>query len=243
MFLFFECFIGNAVYRHKMKINSGFRKWLLALIFVSGQLYVYAQPGDRSLLSIGTKHGINISQIIFEPPVKQNVTLGYTGGLVVKYISEKHMGLQAEINYSQRGWTENLDSSRSYSRSLDYFELPILTHVVLGSKKTRVFLNLGPNLSYHTSDKESFSLLRTGDTLSYYQRKLDRDFEFGLVGGAGIYQTTGFGDFQLEFRFHYGFQNIFFSENITNLSKSQNQLYSITLAYFFFRKDFKAKKK
>lgn len=225
-----------------MKIKSGLRKWLLAVLFVSGQMYVYAQPGDRSLLSIGTKHGINISQIIFDPPVKQNITMGYTGGIVVKYISEKHMGLQAEVNYSQRGWTENLDSARTYSRRLNYIETPVLTHFIFGTKKTRAFLNLGPNLSYYSSDTESFNLFSKGDTLSYYQRKPDRKFEFGLVGGVGIYRNTGFGDFQLEFRFHYGFQNIFVSDNITNLAKSQNQLYSITLAYFFFNKDFMAKK-
>lgn len=205
--------------------------------------YLSAQGSNQSILSIGTRHGVNLSQIIFEPPVKQNVYTGYNGGLVIKYVSETHAGIQAEFSYSERGWSENLDSTRNYTRRLTYLESPIMSHFIIGKKKSKVIINVGPNLSYFQGDKENFSLLETGDTLSYYQRPIDRKFELGLVGGIGFLQETGIGDFQLEGRFHYGLQNIFFVNNQSIIDKSQNQFYSISLTYFFFKKDFRAKKK
>lgn len=224
-------------------MKTTFKKLHTFTFFLLAFGSLFGQGSNQSVLSIGTRHGVNFSQIIFEPPVKQNVYLGYNGGLVVKYVSEIHAGIQAEFNYSERGWSENLDSVRNYNRRLTYFEVPLLSHFLLGKNKTRVIINVGPNLSYFLSDKENFNLLETGDTLSYYQRPIDRKFELGLVGGVGLLQETGIGDFQLEFRFHYGLQNIFFVNNQSNVDKSQNQLYSISLSYFFFKKDFMAKKK
>lgn len=220
-----------------------FQKLLITGLFLGGFLSVYSQGSNQSILSIGTKHGVNFSEIIFDPTVSQKLTVGYTGGIVLKYISQTHAGIQAEINYSQRGWTEDLDSSSSYSRKLTYFELPILTHFVFGKNKTQFILNIGPNFSYLNTSKEEFSLTKAGDTLSYYMRKPDRDFELALVGGIGMNRITPIGDFQLEFRFHYGLQSIFSSNIETNLAKSQNLLYSVTLSYFFFKKDFRSGKK
>ncbi|HEX3006925.1 MAG TPA: porin family protein [Bacteroidales bacterium] len=216
--------------------------FLIAVILVNCLLSIFSQGSNQSVLSIGTKQGVTFSKIIFEPPVKQKVTPGYTGGLVIKYVSETHAGIQAEINYSQRGWTEKFDTTNSYKRRLNYFEMPILTHFVFGKTSTKVIINVGPNLSYLSSDKETFKLISAGDTLPYYQRKLDKEFELGLVGGIGLQKITSIGDFQLEFRFHYGLQNIFSTNKETNLDKSQNQLYAVTLSYFFFKKDFKAGK-
>jgi len=212
----------------------------ICLIVYSNQLV--AQRSTESILSIGTRQGVNFSQILFFPPLKQNLTMGYTGGLVVKYVSENYAGIQAEFNYSQRGWTEKLDSTRSYQRILNYYEIPIMSHFIIGKKSTRAFINIGPNLSFYHSGKEEFKLLRAGDTLSYYMRKLDRNFELGLVGGVGVTQITPIGDFQLEFRFHYGLQNIFSANIETGLNRAQNQLYGVTLTYFFIKKDFWAGK-
>ncbi len=223
------------------------KKTLRKLFIISICIFAFSsllgQASNQSVLSIGTRHGINFSKIIFEPPVSQDLNMGYNGGLVIKYISETHAGIQAEFNYSERGWTEKFDTTMSYKRKLNYFEVPILSHFLIGKNSTKVIINVGPNLSYFMSDKETFKLLQAGDTLSYYQRPIDRKFELGLVGGLGVLQETSIGDFQLEVRFHYGLQNIFFANKVSNLDKSQNQLYSVSLSYFFIKKDFRAHKK
>lgn len=224
-------------------MKTTYRIFLAFFLFIATLGNLSAQGSNQSKLSIGTRHGINFSKIIFEPPVSQDINLGYNGGLVIKYMSETHAGIQAEFNYSERGWTEKFDTTMSYKRKLNYFEVPILSHFTIGKNSTKVIINAGPNLSYFLSDKETFKLLQAGDTLSYYQRPIDRKFELGLVGGIGMIQETGIGDFQLEVRFHYGLQNIFFANNVSNVDKSQNQLYSVSLSYFFFKKDFRANKK
>ncbi len=224
-------------------MKSHFFKILLFTGLLLVNFYTaFAQPDTQSIFMIGVKQGVNLSKINFVPTVDQTTTIGYTGGLAFKYISEKHVGIQMELNFSKRGWTENLDSGKSYKRELNYFEIPVLTHFIFGQKKTRAFLNVGPSFSFHLNNKESFHLPSVGDTLLYYGRKLDKNFELGLVGGVGITQSTSLGDFQLEFRFLYGLQNIFAVDSKTDLGKSQNQLYGITLSYYFFKKDYKANK-
>jgi hypothetical protein len=224
-------------------MKTTFRIFLVFFTLITVIENLSAQGSNQSKLSIGMRHGINFSKIIFEPPVSQDLNMGYNGGLVIKYMSETHAGIQAEFNYSERGWTEKFDTTMSYKRKLNYFEVPILSHFTIGKNRTKVIINAGPNLSYFLSDKEDFKLLQAGDTLSYYMRPIDRKFELGLVGGIGMVQETGIGDFQLEFRFHYGLQNIFFANKVSNLDKSQNQLYSVSLSYFFLKKDFRANKK
>jgi len=75
--------------------------------------------------------------------------MGIHGGMAVKYISEKHLGLIAEVNYSQRGWTEEFDPTDgfSYNRRLNYLELPIMTHIYFGNK-IRFIVNIGPQISF-----------------------------------------------------------------------------------------------
>lgn len=182
-----------------------------------------------------------MSKIYFDPAMEQDIYLKYTGGVVFKFLSEKHAGIQAEFNYSQRGWKEKPENGNKYERSLTYFEMPILTHLYWGSENFKVFLNLGPNLSYHTEDKEKYTIVDP-NIPKYYYRPLDNDFELGLMGGIGLTQlTSSVGDFQFELRFLYGLHGLF-SSNETSLSKSQNVIYSATLSYFIFRKDFKKTK-
>jgi len=198
-----------------------------------------AQPITKSLLSFGIKQGVNLSKLNFDPKLEQNITTGYTGGLVIKYVSESFAGIQAEVNYSQRGWSEKLDSGNLYSRKLNYTEVPVLTHFIIGGDKTHAFLNVGPALSFYSSGKETMNLKNAGDTMLYYGRKLDSTFELGLCGGLGLMQATPIGDFQLEFRVLYGLHSLFKTDTSTNLAKSQNLVMGIILSYLFWKKDFK----
>ena len=161
MFLFFD---GILNYFMKANRNRKSLVYLLVIFIYSG---ISAQPSNLSVLKVGIKQGIVFSQVNFDPPVTQNLTLGYTGGLAIQYISETHAGIQAEFNYSQRGWTEKLDSSNSYKRTLNYFEVPVLSHFIYTQKKTTFFLNLGPAISFYSSGRETFHLTHQGDTLPY----------------------------------------------------------------------------
>ena len=106
---------------------------LLIFIFISTTSIISAQ--DRLIqpeLYLGANFGITESEVIFNPAINQSFLRGYNGGLVFRYIAEKNVGMQAELNFSQRGWTE---SSGLYSRQLNYLELPFMTHIFIGKKK------------------------------------------------------------------------------------------------------------
>jgi hypothetical protein len=235
MFTFFTTFLALSI---MIKL---FSKILFILTLLVGSFTVYCQPSDRSIITFGFKSGVNMSKSFFEPSVSQDIYLRYTGGVVFKFLSEKHAGIQAEVNYSQRGWKEKLKNGNKYERALSYFEMPVLTHLYWGSDNFKVFLNLGPNLSYLYEEKEDYSIVDETAIPKYYYRPVDNDFELALVGGIGLTKlTSSVGDFQLEFRFHYGLHGLF-SSNEVSYSKSQNVIYSATLSYFVFRKDFKKK--
>lgn len=218
--------------------SLSFKIIIVVVIATTASIEAFSQINKESVLSIGIKQGVNLTQIGFDPIVDQDIYLRNTGGLVIKYLSEKHAGIQAEFNYSLRGWKELPETNNTYKRSLTYFEMPILTHFMLARGNTKAIINVGPNLSYHLGDKETYEITDTTNLPLYYYRKLDKDFELGLIAGIGIMQITPVGDFQLEFRFHYGLQNIFSADITTNLAKSQNILVGASLTYFFYKKDF-----
>ena len=72
----------------------------------------------------------------------------------------KNLGLQAELNFIQHGWDEKFEDQPQYkySRTINYFELPILTHIYFGSKRFRVFVNLGPKIGYAFGEKTDENL-------------------------------------------------------------------------------------
>jgi hypothetical protein len=226
-----------------MKITNKAGKYIaISILFILLPLpFVFSQPDTISEISVGIRQGINFSKVNFDPVVSQKTMQGYTGGLVIKYMSQLHAGIQAEVNYSQRGWIEQLTAGKSYQRRINYIEVPILTHFEFGKKNSRAFLNVGPNLSFHNSNHETFSLTEADTIQKYYHRNLDNTFEFGLCAGLGFLQKTTFGDFQIEARIHYGLQNLFSSNIETNLLSSQNQLVAVTLTYMPFRKNFMKK--
>ena len=58
--------------------------------------------------SIGLSGGVNFGNVDFSPRIKQGYLIGPQAGFTARYISEKYFsmicGIQAEVNYSQRGW-------------------------------------------------------------------------------------------------------------------------------------------
>ena len=94
---------------------------------------------------IGVSLGVNNSMVFFNPSVDQNmIFLGTSSGISYRYITEKHVGLQMELKYSQRGWNE---ASGKYTRQINYIEFPFLTHIYLGNKNRFIF-NIGTKISY-----------------------------------------------------------------------------------------------
>ena len=103
--------------------------------------------------SYGLNGGLTFSKIGFNTnfSIPQENVKQFSGGVLARFISEKHFGVQVELNFSQRGWKELTDTVylNRYSRSLTYLELPFMTHFYLElDKRVRLIINLGPQIGY-----------------------------------------------------------------------------------------------
>ena len=89
--------------------------------------YIQAQDKFKRELSLGASFGTTFSKVSFaQTKVQQKMKMGYTGGLTLRWITEKNLGLQAELNFIQHGWDEKFEDQPQYkySRTINYFELP-----------------------------------------------------------------------------------------------------------------------
>ena len=114
-----------------------------------------AQLGEeRHNFAVGINGGLNMNSVSFDPKIKQNTLNGMEMGVTMRYMSEKYFkmmcGVQMEINYSQRGWSEKIEdgSGNTYSRTMNYVEIPLLAHLAFGkdalNRGVKFFINAGP---------------------------------------------------------------------------------------------------
>jgi hypothetical protein len=153
-----------------------------------------------------------------------------------------------EANYSQRGWEEEFDpeSGFSYNRTLNYIEIPFMTHVYFGNK-TRFIINAGPQISYLLSENHEMSQALSDDIDARREANPDRTIgyqynpfsemqkvDYGLVGGMGIEIQTGIGNFDLEGRYYFGLGDIFTSRRSENayFGRSAHRLIEGKLTYY-----------
>lgn len=197
---------------------------------------------------LGAGAGSTFSKVDFVPGVPLAFKQGLYGGVTAKYISEKHLGLIVEINFAQRGWEEEFDASSdfSYSRTLNYIEIPFMTHVYFG-EKTRFIVNAGPQISLLVGDSQKMSQALSDDVDA--RRAADPDerigmqyegmyelkrIDYGLVGGIGMEFKTGIGDFDLEGRYYFGLGDIFTSRRSEDayFSRSAFRIIEAKLTYY-----------
>ena len=174
----------------------------------------------------GINAGMTGSMVGFKPTVNQSYLLGNNGGIVFRYINDKSLGFQTELNYSQRGWTEK---DGLFSKQLNYIELPILTHFNFG-RNFRVFFNIGPKLSYLISEK---TLLNNtvNSTQEQHIKATERPFEYGLVVGTGFYMRIKKQVFQVEARANYGAVDLYSNAASDYFDASNNMNASLNFSW------------
>ncbi|MFO7656242.1 MAG: porin family protein [Bacteroidales bacterium] len=190
---------------------------------------VNGQKSNFSQLLIGVNQGVTFSQLDFGIITNQSLYQGYQGGLFLTYLSGPGIGVQLECNYAQKGWKIQPDSTESYSRKLNYVEIPFMTHIVVGKRKSRLVIDLGPYVSFLHSEKEKTNI--TDTVIDYIGYHADRDFEFGYCVGLGYQYTTKAGHFGFHVRYNNSLTNIFTPSSEMQYFASRNQSLSICLKY------------
>jgi len=200
---------------------------ILVLIFISASLSAQVRL-DKPEMYIGVNLGVTESMVLFNPAIPQGFLMGYNGGIVFRYIAEKNVGMQAELNFSQRGWTE---SSGLYSRQLNYIELPFMTHIYVG-RKNRFFFNLGPKISYLISERVLLNNT-SGSLDAQHITSVQHPFDYGLCSGLGMLFNIKGRIIQLDTRANYSLSDVFANTKRDVFSNSNNFNLSVNLAWLF----------
>ena len=221
---------------------------LFSLLCLSVGLPVHAQLQDqRHNLAIGVNGGVNLSSVSFDPSIKQKTFLTPSFGLTVRYISERYFkmfcGIQGEINFSQRGWKENIDDGTedTYQRTMNYVEVPLMAHLAFGKVKgdgARFVLNLGPQFGFLLSENEKKSEAfhpnaRPNGVIWHYRKMAEVKFDYGIVGGIGVETRTGIGNFLIEARYYFGLSDFYHSTKKDPFSRSAHSYIAGRLTYLF----------
>ncbi|MBQ5751326.1 MAG: PorT family protein [Bacteroidaceae bacterium] len=224
------------------------KKGLLILIFLFVTIgATHAQiEKPRNILEVGVSGGLNLNKMEFQPTIRQHLHQGITGGLNVRYTSEKYFSMicaaQLEVNFAQRGLLEDFDNgtNNNYSRLINYIEIPFFAHLSWGKEERglQFFLNLGPQIGFFINEQESY----VGDwdidkrpisIRPIYGKALQNEFEYGIAGGIGLELKTGIGNFFIEGRYYYGLSDIFRNSKTDDFGRSANTTISARLGYSF----------
>lgn len=220
---------------------------IISLLSLSLPVLSRAQTLYKPHFHVGAHAGMAMSQQSFTPSIKQKFHQGITMGVSAMWAEERHVGLQVELNLTQRGWTEDFTETPqfSYSHTLTYIDLPILTHIFFGGRKVKGFFNLGPQLGYMIGNSVDANF-DTGkiDTLEGFPvnnrttRQMTMDienrFDYGICAGTGIQFTLRRRhNIYLEGRYYYGLVNIFGASKKDYFSASRGNAITVTLGYTF----------
>ena len=225
------------------------KKWIVAAWACMFIMPAMAQLGEvRNNLSLGVNVGMNMNKADFSPQIKQNSHNGMSFGVVARYMSEKYFsmmcGIQAELNYTQRGWKENIEdgSGDTYSRTMNYVEIPLLAHLAFGKdaldKGMKFFVNAGPQIGFFLSEKEKMSddwnpSYRPNGIVQQYGKMVENKFDYGILGGLGVELSTKYGHFILEGRYYYGLADFWGSTKKDEFGRSGHTYMGVRLAYLF----------
>ena len=207
-------------------------------MLLSFPLFAHAQIGEhRNTLSIGGNAGYNLTTIRFTPKVVQNMKGGMNLGFTARYTVEKYFStiasVQAEVNYSQMGWKEDIRDQNNqpvinattgvaeqYERTINYIQVPFFAHLAWGRENRGVnfFVNAGPQFGVYLSestksnfdwDKRNMSD-RSNTVVAQDTMSVENKIDYGIAAGAGMeLATKKLGRFTIEARYYYGLGNIY----------------------------------
>lgn len=209
------------------------KKWLILLTCLPS--FATAQVGEhRNLLSVGVNGGYTMSNVSFVPTVLQKQHGGLTGGFTLRYVCEKYFkticSVQAEVNYTQAGWKEDIidgddnpvtlpdGTQKQYARTVNYLQIPVFAHLAWGREErgAQFFFQVGPQIGVflNESTQTNFPLNGEYDGRSGASRQdtmsVENNFDYGIAAGIGMEHTLGKNmRVVVEGRYYYGLGNLY----------------------------------
>lgn len=222
---------------------------LTACTIVAGTLMsaptASAETHYKPHVAIGGHAGMTLSRMSFSPSVPQGWASGVTMGVQASYSEERLVGVVGELNFSQHGWEEQFDDNPglSYKRTLNYIELPVMTHIYFGPSRCKFFFNLGPQFGYMVSNSISANFDYTDPAaagiastrrVNQMKMEVEHKFDYGIAAGFGVeWWAAPRHSVYVEGRFYYGLGNIYNSSKADEFSASRSMSIYVTAGYNF----------
>lgn len=237
---------------------------IFLIVFSAGISVLHAQVGSyRNDFAIGINAGYQLNTMSFMPKVPQSFFPGKIGGITVRYIPEKYFnmicGVQAEVNFSQLGWRENildvndnpcytLDTHErmAYDRTINYIQVPFLAHLGFGREVSgaKFFVNMGPQFGYvlGESTKSTFTYetalqsdpQRVSQIIAQDSMAVQNRFDYGITAGAGLeVSMRRAGHLIMEARYYYGLGNIYSDSKADFFGRSAHGTITFKATYLF----------
>ena len=222
------------------------RKILILFALVYGvALSSYAQ------LYFGPRAGFNYTNVLCKGNKNYKFKPGYQGGLFVEYDLSTALSLQAEVNYSLKGFRHKYSKSTKFLTStvtedvdvrydLAYIDLPLQVNIKFGA----AYIGLGPQISWLASAKwdgeaTNTTAMNNPPSTTVYSLTIagkDKDpyrpLDFGFVIGGGVKIFNGF---EYGLRAGYGLANVNNPNHTSTTEKLHNLVISAVVGYGFGR--------
>jgi hypothetical protein len=231
------------------------RKPLLALSCLLCIFDLAAQQPFKSSTYLGINAGGCFSRVSFNPFIKQNMLTGTSVGMLIRHISEPHIGVQVEVNVARHGWIENRDSLGSYRRDMRVLDIPVSAVFVAGTKSLRFVFSLGPDVTYLMHQSEQINIVDAhfvpdfyrfvhdnkvyptsyGNPFyrGYYTKPLTQLWSLGFTGGLAVEWYSPVGTFGLRASYNYFLTDIFpYNSDIFYYNTSKPQIINVGVTYF-----------
>lgn len=217
-------------------------KLLVALALSSTTLLAQVEFGEKTKppftpgLSFGMKGGVHFSKYQFVPRVSQDQHMGMAMGVMGRYDIERGASAQVEINYISTGWKERYDDAATSSqRKIQYVEIPLLSHLYIGSGLTKFFVNIGPYFGFHLGDTHTASGASFTESQTLRQTMpIKNKLAWGLMGGPGVGLNLGkHHRIEVEGRIAYNFQDIWSNERTAPYGQSTELRMGVMLGYSY----------
>lgn len=192
---------------------------------------------------VGVKGGAIYSTISLDVSTDHALVLnnGITGGIVYRYFSQKQVGIQLELNYTEKGGIDFFEKSKLpdttgaidytyFNLNLKYIEFPFLMHMRIGKKNHKLKFNLGSHIGYNIYENLKFE--EDGLDINY-KKNIDSKFEFGFIFGIGYGYSMPKGIIDFEVRYSLGLNNIYKVYSINSSTTNQNQAVMATISYLY----------
>lgn len=234
-----------------------------AAIALTFSLRAVAQVGEhRNVFSVGVNGGYVLSNVGFDPSVPQKMHGGITGGLSLRYTSEKYFSticsIAAEVNYASVGWKQNIQTgtdqpvinangnAEEYERTINYVQIPVFAHLAWGRETSgwSFFFKAGPQIgiylsettkrNYTTPNLSTDGTGRANTIVAQEDMPVETKFDYGIAAGLGVERSfRKIGHFQLEARYYYGLGNIYGNSKRDFFGKSNLGNIVVKAAYLF----------